>query len=114
MTTESAVGEALRKMQRSLTTFFGRKGRAVTEALSVSKAKKAAAKKYSPGRDEKSAGKKRQRKRPQRRSQRKRLQSSARGPEEKRYLSDPKKILAHHIVQEKTVTYLSSTRPPLR
>jgi hypothetical protein len=40
--TESAVSEALGKMQRSLTTFFGRKGRAATEiAAPVPAAKKA-------------------------------------------------------------------------
>jgi hypothetical protein len=39
--TESAVSEALGKMQRSLTTFFGRKGRAATEiAVPVPAAKK--------------------------------------------------------------------------
>ena len=40
----SAVGEALGKMQRSLTTFFGRRGRpATTVSAKVSPAKKAAA-----------------------------------------------------------------------
>jgi ribosome-associated translation inhibitor RaiA len=55
-TTESAVDQALRKMQRSLTTFFGRKGRPATEvAAPVLKPKKStaaeapvAAKKKSP------------------------------------------------------------------
>jgi Sigma 54 modulation protein / S30EA ribosomal protein len=61
-TTESAVGEAARKMQRSLTTFFGRKGRAVGEVPPASKAKKVATKKYSPGTDEKVTGKKRAKK----------------------------------------------------
>ena len=84
MTTESAVGEALRKMQRSLNTFFGRKGRAVTEAVSVSKAKKAAAKKYSPGRDEKSAGKQRAKKKTAKKvAAKKTAKVSSRGPKKK-------------------------------
>ena len=47
-TTESSVTEALKKMQRLLTTFFGKKGRPATEAAAPAtkpKAKKAAAKK---------------------------------------------------------------------
>jgi hypothetical protein len=47
--TESAVNEALGKMQRSLTTFFGRKGRTATEiAPPIAKATKAVAKKAAP------------------------------------------------------------------
>jgi Sigma 54 modulation protein / S30EA ribosomal protein len=38
-TTESAIGEALKKMQRLLTTFFGKKGRPATD-VSQSKPKK--------------------------------------------------------------------------
>jgi len=49
-TTESAVGEATGKMQRSLTTFFARKGRPAAEVSApVSTARKSAAKKTIPG-----------------------------------------------------------------
>ena len=47
-TTESSVTEALKKMQRLLTTFFGKKGRPATEAAAPAtkpKAKKSATKK---------------------------------------------------------------------
>jgi Sigma 54 modulation protein / S30EA ribosomal protein len=47
-TTESSVTEALKKMQRLLTTFFGKKGRPATEAAALAtkpKAKKSATKK---------------------------------------------------------------------
>lgn len=48
-TMESAVGEATRKMQRSLTTFFARKGRpAVEVSAPVSTARKSADKKTTP------------------------------------------------------------------
>lgn len=48
-TTESAVGEATGKMQRSLTTFFARKGRPAAEVSPVSTARKSVAKKTIPG-----------------------------------------------------------------
>jgi hypothetical protein len=51
--TESAVAEALGKMQRSLTTFFGRKGRsAAGVSTPVSKAEKAVASKTILGKKE--------------------------------------------------------------
>jgi hypothetical protein len=57
--TESAVGEALGKMQRSLTTFFGRKGRSAAEVSTpVSKAEKAVASKTILGVNENAAVKK--------------------------------------------------------
>jgi Sigma 54 modulation protein / S30EA ribosomal protein len=57
--TESAVGEALGKMQRSLTTFFGRKGRSAAQvATPVSKAEKAVASKTIHGLNENAAVKK--------------------------------------------------------
>ena len=80
MTTESAVGEAARKMQRSLTTFFGRKGRAVGEVPPASKAKKVATKKYSSGTDEKVTGKKRAKKKV---AAKKTTKVSARSPKKK-------------------------------
>ena len=68
----SAVGEALGKMQRSLTTFFGRRGRpAAAVSASVSKAKKTVAKKVAPGTEKKAAVKKP-------------AKLSARGPKKKR------------------------------
>ncbi len=55
----SAVGEALGKMQRSLATFFGRRGRpAAAVSASVSKAKKKVAKKTAPGPKKKASVKK--------------------------------------------------------
>lgn len=49
-TTESAVGEATRKMQRSLITFFARKGRPAEEVSApVSAARKSVTKKTTPG-----------------------------------------------------------------
>jgi ribosome-associated translation inhibitor RaiA len=54
--TESAVGAALGKLQRSLTTFFGRKGRSTVEASApVSTAEKTVAGKTTPNEDEKTA-----------------------------------------------------------
>ena len=47
--TESAVGEATRKMQRSLTTFFARKGRSAVEVSAPATAKKSVTKKTVPG-----------------------------------------------------------------
>jgi hypothetical protein len=84
-TTESAVGEAARKMQRSLTTFFGRKGRAAAEVSPVSKAKKAATKKYSPGTDGKVTGKKRAKKKiaTKKAAAKKTVKLSPRGPKKK-------------------------------
>ena len=55
--TESAVGEATRKMQRSLTTFFARKGRSAVEGSAPETAKKSATKKTTAG-AKKSAAKK--------------------------------------------------------
>jgi hypothetical protein len=56
----SAVGEALGKMRRSLTTFFGRKGRpAAAVSAPVSTAKKTAARKTTVGRKKKAAVRKR-------------------------------------------------------
>jgi len=58
-TTESAVDQALRKMQRSLTTFFGKKGRPATEAAApILKPKKSIAAKPVPTAKKKSAAKK--------------------------------------------------------
>ena len=55
----SAVGEALGKMQRSLTTFFGRKGRpAAAVSAPVPTAKKAVARKTTLGTKKKAAVKK--------------------------------------------------------
>ena len=55
----SAVSHALGKIQRSLTTFFGRKGRSAVEVSPpVSKAAKAVASKTAPGMNENAAVKK--------------------------------------------------------
>jgi hypothetical protein len=64
-TTEAALGEALGKMQRSLTTFFGRKGRPVTEVSApVSTAKKSTANKTSVSATKKTPAKKTAAKKP--------------------------------------------------
>jgi hypothetical protein len=64
-TTESAVGEAMRKMQRSLTTFFGRKGRPVAEVSDpVPTAKKSTAHKTSVRSNKKAPAKKTAAKKP--------------------------------------------------
>jgi hypothetical protein len=56
--TESAVGEALKKTQRLLTTFFGRRGRpAVKVSAPVPTPRKGAAKKTISGTKKKAAGK---------------------------------------------------------
>ena len=85
MTTESAVGEAARKMQRSLTTFFGRKGKVAAEVAPVAKAKKAASKKYNPGTEQKAAGKKRAKKKitTKKVAAKKAAKASPRGPKKK-------------------------------
>lgn len=57
-TTESAVGEALKKMQRLLTTFFGRRGRPAVEVPAAVPAKKRATKKTTFGTKKKAAAKK--------------------------------------------------------
>jgi ribosome-associated translation inhibitor RaiA len=73
----SAVGEALGKMQRSLTTFFGRRGRpAATVSASVSKAKKTVARKTALAKKKKPAVKKAATKKP--------AKLSPRGPKKKR------------------------------
>jgi len=54
----SAVGEALGKMQRSLTTFLGRRGRPAAVSAPVSTAKKTVAKKTTLGTKKKAAVKK--------------------------------------------------------
>ena len=75
-TTESAVDQALRKMQRSLTTFFGRKGRPATEvAAPVLKPKKSIAAKPVPTAKKKSPAKKAAAKKP--------TKLSPRGPKKK-------------------------------
>jgi ribosome-associated translation inhibitor RaiA len=75
-TTESAVDQALRKMQRSLTTFFGRKGRPATEvAAPVLKPKKSIAAKPAPTAKKKSPAKKAAAKKP--------TKLSPRGPKKK-------------------------------
>jgi len=75
-TTESAVDQALRKMQRSLTTFFGRKGRPATEvAAPVSNPKKSTAAKPAPTAKKKSPTKKAAAKKP--------TKLSPRGPKKK-------------------------------
>ena len=73
----SAVGEALGKMQRSLTTFFGRRGRpAASVSASVSKAKKTVARKTALAKKKKPAVKKAAAKQP--------AKLSPRGPKKKR------------------------------
>ena len=75
-TTESAVDQALRKMQRSLTTFFGRKGRPATEAAApFAKPKKSTAAKPVPSAKKKSPAKKAAAKKP--------TKLSPRGPKKK-------------------------------
>ena len=73
----SAVEEALGKMQRSLTTFFGRRGRPAAEmSAAVSVVKKAAAKKTAPSTKKRPALKKAAVKKP--------TKLSPRGPKKKR------------------------------
>jgi hypothetical protein len=75
-TTESAVDQALRKMQRSLTTFFGRKGRPATEvAAQVSKPQKSTAAKAPVAAKKKAPAKKAAAKKP--------TKLSPRGPKKK-------------------------------
>jgi len=75
-TTEAALGEALGKMQRSLTTFFGRKGRPVTEiSAPVSTAKKATVSETSVSVNKKTSAKKTAAKKP--------TKLSPRGPKKK-------------------------------
>jgi hypothetical protein len=73
--TESSVSEALKKMQRSLTTFFGRKGRAATEIAPVSTPTKSVVKKAAPSAKKKSAAKKT--------AAKKQIKLSPRGPKKK-------------------------------
>jgi ribosomal subunit interface protein len=73
----SAIDEAVSKMQRSLTTFFGRKGRpAVAVSASVSTVKKGVARKRASSAKKKAAGKKVAVKKP--------TKLSLRGPKKKR------------------------------
>jgi Sigma 54 modulation protein / S30EA ribosomal protein len=75
-TTDVAVSQALGKMQRSLTTFFGRKGRTATEiAAPVPPARKSAATKVPPAAKKKAAAKKAAAKKP--------TKLSPRGPKKK-------------------------------
>lgn len=74
---DSAVGAALEKMQRALTTFFGRKGRPVAGvAASVSAVKKTVVKKISPLAKKRTSVKKAAGKKPRK--------LSPRGPKKKR------------------------------
>jgi Sigma 54 modulation protein / S30EA ribosomal protein len=76
LTTQSAVGDAARKMQRSLTTFFARKGRPAVEiSASPLTPKKSVAKKTTPAAKKKTAAKKTAVKKP--------TKLSPRGPKKK-------------------------------
>lgn len=86
--TESAVGEATRKMQRSLTTFFARKGRSAVEVSAPATAKNSVTKKTVPGAKKsvsvkKTAAKKTAAKKTSKTAVKKQTKLSPRGPEKK-------------------------------
>jgi hypothetical protein len=96
MATESDVSEALKKMQRSLTTFFGRKGRAATEIAPVIMPTKSAVKRAAPITKKKAAAKKPVAKKT---AVKKQTKLSPRGPKKKANLSGPPKISTVQITE---------------